>query len=110
MQNTRQQKLYIVIAILVITIICKIIKSWMDFIYVLISMIILIGTLFSIKSKREIGHSIIVTMFSLTINYIIFLISTTLCFVVAFVFGIQNDYINVIFIHVIQQSFDLLFM
>ena len=100
-ENIRSQKLFVLISMILITLFCKFIKQWADFIYVIISMILLIAALFSIKSKNGIGHSMIVTIFSLTINYIIFLASAFLYFLIFFIFNIQNDYINVIVISTI---------
>ena len=84
--------------ILLITIICKIIKEWTDFIYAMISMLFFIGILFSIKSKNKIGYSFIITIFSLAINYIIFLFGAFWCFLIFFIFNIKNDYINLMVI------------
>ena len=98
LQSNKRKKLFIVVSMIFITSICKVIKSLADFVYVIISMILLIGSLFSLESKSKIGHSLIVTMFSLTINYIIFLMSATFCFLIVFVFNIQNDYVSVILI------------
>lgn len=97
-EDTRRQKLFVLIIMIVITIFCKLIKGWVDFIYVIVSMILLIAVLFSMKSKSKIGHSLIVTMFSLAINYVIFIISTILGFLVFNILNIRNDYINMIVI------------
>lgn len=52
-QKTWKEKLKVVLIIMVITLICKFVDEWLDFLYLVISMIILIATLFSIKSKKR---------------------------------------------------------
>ena len=93
-----KEKLQTVLIMIIITIVGKFIREWSDFLYLVMSMIIFIAVLFSIKSKNELGHSIIVTIFSLTINYIIFIISTCCSFLIFFIFNVRNDYINVVMI------------
>ena len=103
-KKTIKRKLMIMLIMTLITIICYFIKRWADFIYVIVSMIFLISVLFSTSTKNKIGHSLIVTMFSLAISYIIFIISAFLCFLIFFISNTQNDYINVIVILIIYLT------
>ena len=91
----------IALIMLIITAVCKCIRDWANFLYLVVSMIILTAGLFSIKSRNKLGYSLIVSMISLTINYIIFVISTFFSFIMFFVFNIQNDYINLAVILII---------
>ena len=93
-----KEKLEIVLIMIIITIVCKFIREWSDFLYLVISMIIFMAVLFCLKSKIKLGESLIVTIFSLTINYIIFITATGLSLLTALVFSIQSDYINLIVI------------
>ena len=93
-----------------VTISCKYIKDRVDFLYCIISEIILISFLFSAKTKNRMGYSIIVTVISLTVNYIIFAISACLCFVLVAVFNIRSDYINIIVILIIDMVLFLCFL
>ena len=61
--------------ILVITFICKLVKDSLNIFWGIIWMIFLIGIYFGLSNKYTIGQSIVITIFSLTINYIIFIIS-----------------------------------
>ena len=108
--KTLKNRLGIILIIMLITLICKFIDDWSNFLYLVTGIIILIGILFSINSKIKIGYSLLVTMFSLTINFIIFLISTCICFFIFYIFNIQNDYINVIVILTIYIVLILCFM
>ena len=101
--NIRIQKrwkeiLSVSIIMILITVFGKVIRDWAGFLYLVISIILLTATLFSIRSKNKLGHSVIVTMISLAINYVIFIISTILGFLVFNILNIRNDYINMIVI------------
>ena len=95
-QNDWKKRISSACIVVLITFICWIIREWSNFLYLIISMILLISTLFTISTKNNIVYSIIVTMISLTINYIIFIISTFISFIVIFIFNIQNEYIDII--------------
>ena len=84
----------ICIIILIISIICKFFKDTFAFSYGIVGSIIFIGILFLIRTKSKLGYSIIVTIVSLTINYIFFIISVLFNFIIFLIFNIQNDYIN----------------
>ena len=93
-------KYIILIAIItfLITVGLKYVKDNISFMHFIIITIILIGSAFSLKTKNTLGYSIIITMISLSINYIIFAISTISEFLFFLVFNIQNQYINMIII------------
>ena len=94
--KSKNEKISTVFTMILITIVCKIIKERVNFFYCIISMVFLVGGLFSIKSKNEIVHSLLITIVSLTINYIVFVISAFFSFVIFLIFNIENDYINAI--------------
>lgn len=94
--NNKNKKLISVLGIILITIICKFVKDWANFLYSIVSMIFLVGILFSFNSNNKIGHSLTITMISLTINYIIFAIGAIFGFLIFSIFNIQNDYINAV--------------
>ena len=97
--KTRKEKIMEIIIIMFITAFGKIVRDWSNFLYVIISTIILISITFSLKSKNTLVHSLIITTFSLAINYTFFLISACICFCIVFIFNMQlNDYINLILI------------
>ena len=94
----------IFLLMLLLTIVCKYIKDEINFLYYNVSVFLLLGVVFSIRTKNRLGYSIIIALISLTINYIIFVISTFCCFIIFFVFNIQNDYINFIVILIIYAG------
>ena len=93
-----KENLNIILIVVLITFICNFIRNWSNFLYLVISMIFLIATLFSISSKNRLGYSLMVTMISLAINYIIFIVSLFFSFLIVFIFDTQSDYINMIII------------
>lgn len=95
-QKNWKQRMSTIFILLLITIICNLVRLELNFLYFVISVILFIAILFSIKGKNRFGHSLITTMISLAINYTIMLLSGFLWFLVFFNFNIQNDYINVI--------------
>ena len=92
----RREIVIICLLLFLLTVCCKYIKDKINFLYCIISTIILISFLFSLKTRNKLGYSLIITMISMTINYIIFAISIFWDFIIFLIFNIQNDYINVI--------------
>ena len=77
------------------------IKSRVDHLVAIASLTFMIAIIFSIEN---IGNSIITTIISLGTNYILSFVSLIICFVICWIFKIDNDYINVtiiIFIHMV---------
>ena len=87
-----------IVIIIFITLICKFIKDKIDYLYGIVTSLVLIGILFSRKSKNNIGYCLIVTTISLTINYIILALSIFFSFFIFFMFNTKNEYINIIVI------------
>lgn len=84
------------IYIFILTVICKYEIDNLSFYYNIISIIIFEGILILLKTKLRIGYAMIVTTISLTINYILFTISTFGSFITFNLFYIKNDYINLV--------------
>ena len=82
--------------IVILTAICKFEIDNLNFSYNVISIIILEGILISVQTKLKIGYAMIVTIISLTINYILFTIGTFGSFITFNLFNIKNDYLNLI--------------
>lgn len=89
-------KKFIIVALftLVISIVCGIIKYLADSISSMLLIIFTLSILYSIINKNKFGYSILITIISLSINYIIFFISIVLNFAPALIFNIQNYYIS----------------
>ena len=110
MKKTVKEKVCITMLMILISIICKFIRDWINFLYLVISIIFFISILFMFKSKSKIEYSLITTMISLTVNYIIFVISTFCGFIIFFIFNIQNDYINLTIILLIYMLLIFFFL
>ena len=88
-------------AIFLVTIVCKFAKDTLNFSYSIMSSIIFIAIMLLIKTKFKLGYSMLVTVVSLTINYIVFVISVFFNFIIFYIFKIENDYINVVLLLII---------
>ena len=66
-----------------------------------------LSILYYIVTSNRIGYSILVTLSSFSLNYIIYFIAVLLCFIPNAVYGVQNDFINLVLIYIIH--FILLF-
>lgn len=92
-----------ILLIILLTVICSLIRKCTNFLYLVISIVIMISVLFSAKSKYNLSYSLGITTFSLAINYILFAISTFFAFIVFFALNIRNDYINLTIILMIYM-------
>ena len=84
-----------------IAIICGIIKYRYNSFYSIILLTLLLSVIFCKSNKISIGHSIIITTFSLSINYIIFFIAGALNFLPNIFFDIDSDFITFLCIVII---------
>ena len=69
-----------------------------------IYIIFIVATIFSMHTKNEFGYSILITSISLSINQVVFFVSTILSFVPYMFFKINNVYINFIAILIIYLT------
>lgn len=81
-----------------IAIISKTIKEMVGFSYGMLSMVFLISYIFFKTTKRTYSYSLVVTLISLSINYILFGISIFIGFVVYALIGTKNVTVNIIII------------
>ena len=89
-----QSKIKNIIMIIPVSIICGIIKDNFNYLYNIILFDLLLSIIFSKTSNNNIGYSIILTTFSLSINYILYFISTILSFFPIAIMNINNDIIT----------------
>lgn len=100
--DIKENKAYArIIGIIPIAILCGIVKYKYNSLYSVICLILLLSILLSRTNKNNIGYSIIITIFSLSINYILFFIASTFVFFFFIATRISNDFITFIFISVI---------
>lgn len=68
----------------------------------MVVMIILFSILCSISSKCGMGYTIVIAIISLSINYVIFVVAITIVFLINVKSSIQNDFINLSFMMLID--------
>lgn len=91
-----REKLVTILIMIIITVICNWIRVELNFLYLVIGIVSLIGVLFSIRSKNKLGNSLLVTILSLAINYIVLTIGAFFSFLIFFNLNIQNENINLL--------------
>ena len=99
----------ILIPIFVITLACKFIKQILGIPYYIVCMCVLLGLFFAKESKNSITYSLLITIVSLSINYVMFIASILFSFIPAILFNIQNMYISLILILIFYSIFLNLF-
>ena len=89
-----QSKIKNIIMIIPVSIICGIIKDNFNYLYNIMLLDLLLSIIFSKTSNNNIGYSIIITTFSLSINFILYFISTILSFFPIAIININDDVIT----------------
>ena len=92
----------IILSILINIITYRVMRNELGFSYSIILMILLISITFKKISRYRFAYSLLVTVISLTINYIIFSVSVIIAFIPMILFNIENTYIGLIFILIIN--------
>jgi len=93
--------------ILIFSFVCGVLKNNYDSLTSILFLILALSTLYSKITKYNFGYSILITVISLSINYVIFFIAIAIDFIPNLIFSIKNDYINLIIMFSIH--FALLF-
>ena len=89
--------------------ICKIIKDMYGYGYCIIYMIFLISLIISKLNKNNMSNSILISIMSLSINYIIYFISIAISFIPNVILHINNDLISLVIIVIIYTILIYLF-
>ena len=98
---TLTNQLFNSVSMIIIAVICRIIKNVLGFSYNIIFMILLITMIFKMFPKHSITYSLLITVISLSINYIIFIIATIASFIFIILLNIENIYTGLILILII---------
>ncbi len=109
LETKLKNNLIIISSMIIVAVICRFIKNFLGFLYHIILMILLISLMFKIFSKNRFGYSLLVTVISLSINYIIFSISTFLAYNIVIFTNIQNIYFSLFLILMVYLSLIALF-
>lgn len=86
--------LIITVGTILIAIICGIIKYYYNYFSSIVCLILLLSSLYANINKNKLGNSLITTIISLSINYILYFISVIISFIPKKVLNINNDYIS----------------
>ena len=87
-----------VIIMFIIAIICKFIKQTLGFSYHIICMALLVNLLFSRFVKKKFLSLLLITVLSLSMNYVIFLLAILVAFLFTIIFNFENVYISLVII------------
>ena len=102
-----------VISMIIISLICRSIKIILGFSYNIIFMTLLISVLFKLLAKQRFAYSLLVTVVSLSINYIIFSLSVVISLIPTMIptilFNSYNEYVGLLFILIIYSIFIWIF-
>lgn len=88
-----------IFCIIVFTIICSLLRYEVNFILALVCLVFLTSIIFD---KENIVRSVLITIVSLSINYIIFFIAIIINFFINILTKVNNDWINFIIICLLQ--------
>ena len=100
--SVNKKTLTIVIAFtVIISTVCSFIKFNSNSFIAILTLNILLGTLYSSITKTKAIYSMLITIVSLSINYILFFIATCISYPIASLV-INNDYISLLFIVIIH--------
>lgn len=100
--------LLVCIFTILISCLCGILKSIYNSFTSILCLVLLSSFLYATYTKNRIGYSFLVTIISLSLNYILFFIAIVLGFIPNLLFSIENEYINLFFIILIY--FIILYM
>lgn len=89
----KDNKRNIWILCVVTAIISQIVTLYIDDSYGIICLVVMISLLFSKITNSDIEHSIVVTVISFSINYILYIFATIVSFLPLILLNIENDYI-----------------
>ena len=79
---------------IIVSILCSIIKYYSDSFTATLVLIFLLSSMYSIIHKSNIGYTILYSIISLSITYILFSIAIIISFIINLIVILKNDYIN----------------
>ena len=104
---TIKKSLMIIVSMIAISLICRLIKIILGFSYNIIFMVLLISIVFKLYTNQRFAYTLLITVISLSINYIIFSLSVIISFLPTIIPTIllneYNEYIGLILILIIYS-------
>lgn len=94
--DVRKREVVIVsLSIIISSIFCKAMKELFGFLYGVIGIAVLISILFVIMTKNKFIYSTLITIISLSINYILFAMAIVMSYTFYAITNIGNEYVNI---------------
>ena len=87
-----------IVFIIGISIICEFLKGILGYPYQIVFMSLFISVVFCNRTKNSFAYSLLVTVISLSINYIVFMVAILISFIIMKLIHMDNVYINLILI------------
>lgn len=100
----KENKRIVILKLLITSILCGTINDITNKFISTICLSSLLAYIFAKSTNNKIGYSIIITVISLSINYIIYFITLIISYAINIILNIQNDYISlllIVFIHIL---------
>ena len=92
----------IIICSFIICLIIVLLKNYLNSYIAIVSSIFLIGIFSSFIIKKPLGHSMLISLIAISINYIVFLIAIIIDYIINKLYPINNDFINLYLMIIIQ--------
>ena len=87
-----------------ISIICELAKDILNYSYQIVFMALFISAMFCNKIKASFAYSLLVTVISMSINYIVFIMTMLISYTIMTIFKMQTIYISLILILIIYAG------
>jgi len=100
-KNIIKNKIFIVFSIPIIAIITRKVEYEIDYYYSWTLLILSMATINELIYKKDIIITLLITIISICINYVIYIISVTIAFIPNAILKIKNDYVGLIVIIII---------
>ena len=104
-QINKKLVINVIFASIPIALICSYIDYVSNFMYSIISLVLLIGLIFTLLKKYNFSYSLIIIAISVSINYILLFFSIVIMFLPSLILKIKNDYLIFIFMIIIHFVF-----
>lgn len=97
--------IYVVILSIIVAILGKCIKNLYGYFYSILCLDLLIVIIFSKMTKNTISYSMLIITISLSINYVLFLISVLLSFIPSVILNVDSNFVSLFIIIILYSMF-----
>lgn len=99
----------ILVSSIIIAIIEKFVQNYVNVYLGTVVLLFLMTLTNGVNFKKDLGYSLVITIISYSISYILYMVSLIIAFIPGAVFKIQNDYLNLLVIVVIYSLLTYIF-